>query len=146
MPSLSVPHHLPELPKFMSITSVILSCHLIIWCPLFLLPSIFPSIRDFSNELAVRIRWPKCWSFSFSISHSNEYSELVSLKIDCFDLLAVQWTPIYCKVKLDKSNKFIKTYFRSLRRVEYIYFQEIQLQQNSSNISVHSVLLWVLRE
>ena len=49
---------------------------------------------------------------------------------DWFHLLAVQWTPIYCKVKLDKSNKFIKTYFRSLRRVEYIYFQEIQLQQN----------------
>ena len=79
-PGLPVPHHLPELPKFMSITSVILSRHLIIWCPLLLLPSNFPSIRDFSNELAVHIRKPKCWSFSFSIGPSNEYSGLISLK------------------------------------------------------------------
>ena len=60
--------------------------------PLLLLPSIFPGIRDFSNESAVRIRWPKYWSFSFSISCSNEYSGLISFKIDCFDLLAVQGT------------------------------------------------------
>ena len=69
-------------------------CHPAIspWCPLLLLPSIFPSIRDFSSESAVRIRWPKCWSFSFSISSSNKYSQLISLKIDKFDLLAVQGT------------------------------------------------------
>ena len=64
--------------------------HLILCCPLLLLPSIFPSIEDFSNESAVRIKWPKYWSFSFSISASNEYSGLISLKIDWFDLLAVQ--------------------------------------------------------
>ena len=67
--------------------STISSCH-----PLLLLPSIFPSIRVFSNELAFPIRWLKYWSFSFSISHSNEYSELISFRIDCFDLLEVQGT------------------------------------------------------
>ena len=68
------------------------SSHLILWCPLFLLLSIFPSIRDFSNEWSVRIRWPKYWSFSFSISPSSEYSGLISLKIDRFGLLVVQGT------------------------------------------------------
>ena len=67
-----------------------LSNHLILCYPLFLLPSIFPSIRVFSNELALLIRWPKCWSFNFSISPSNEYSGLISFRIDWFDLLAVQ--------------------------------------------------------
>jgi len=67
-----------------------LSNHLILCYPLFLLPSIFPSIRVFSNELALLIRWPKCWSFSFSISPSNEYSGLISFRTDWFDLLAVQ--------------------------------------------------------
>ena len=82
-----------SLPKFMSITSVMPSSHLImLWCPLLLLPSIFPSIGDFSNELSVCIRWPKYWNFSFSISPSNEYSGLISLKIDWFDLLAVPGT------------------------------------------------------
>ena len=61
-----------SLPKFMSIAMVMLSSHLILWCLLFLLPSILPSIRDFSNESAVRIRWPKYWSFSFSISPSKK--------------------------------------------------------------------------
>ena len=81
-----------SLPKFMSVAPVMPSSHLILWCPLLLLPSIFSSIRDFSNESAVCIRWPKYWSFSFSINPSNEYSGLISLKIDWFDLLAVQGT------------------------------------------------------
>ena len=76
----------------MSIKSVMLSSHLILCCPLHLLPSIFPSIRVFSNESALRMRWPKCWSFSFSISPSNEYSGLISFRIDWLDLLAVQGT------------------------------------------------------
>ena len=76
-----------SLPKFMSIASVMPSSHLILWHRLLLLPSIFPSIRDFSNELDVRIIWPKYWSFSFSISPSNKYSGVMSLKIDWFDLL-----------------------------------------------------------
>ena len=79
-----------SLLKLMSIESVIPSNHLILYRPLLLLPSIFPSIRVFSSESAVFIRWPKCWSFSFSISPSKEYSGLVSLRIDWFDLLAFQ--------------------------------------------------------
>ena len=66
--------------------------HLILYRPLFLLPSVFPSIRAISKELAVHIRWPKYWSFSFSISPSSEYSGLISFRIDWFDLLAVQGT------------------------------------------------------
>ena len=76
----------------MSIESVMPSNHLILCHPLLLLPSIFPSIRVFSNESAHHIRWPKYWSFSFSISPSNEYSGLISFGVDWFDLLAVQGT------------------------------------------------------
>ena len=79
--------------KLMSIKSVMPSNHLILCCPLLLLPSIFPRIRVFSSESVHRIRWPKCWSFSFSISPSNEYSRLISSRMDQLDLLAVQGTP-----------------------------------------------------
>ena len=78
--------------KLMPIKSVMPSNHLILCCLLLLLPSIFPSIRVFSNESVLCIRWPKYWSFSFSISPSNEYSGLISFRIDWFDLLAVQGT------------------------------------------------------
>ena len=81
-----------SLLKLMSIESVIPSNHLVLWHPLLLLPSIFGSIRVFSSESALRIRWPKCWSVSFSISLSNEYSGLISFRIDWFDFLAVQET------------------------------------------------------
>ena len=78
--------------KFMSIELVMQSNHFIFCCPLFLLPSIFPSTRVFSNESTLRIGWPKYWSFSCSISPSSEYSGLISFRIDWFDLLAVQGT------------------------------------------------------
>ena len=81
-----------SLLKLMSFEVEKLSNHLILCQLLLFLPSIFPSIRGFSNELALCIRWPKYWSFSFSISPSNEYSELISFSIDWFDLLAVQGT------------------------------------------------------
>ena len=81
-----------SLLKLMSIQSVTPTNHLILCCPLLLLPSIFPSIRVFSNELALYIRWPKYWSFSFSISPSSECSGLISFRMDCFDLLTVQGT------------------------------------------------------
>ena len=81
-----------SLLKLMSIVLVMPSNHLILCRPLLLPPSIFPSIRGFSNESVLHIRWPKHWSFSFSISPSNEYSELISFKIDWLDLLAVQET------------------------------------------------------
>ena len=81
-----------SLLKLMSIESVMPSNYLILCCPLLLLPSIFPSIRVFSNESVLDIRWPKYWSFCFSISPSNEYSGLISFRIDWLDLLAVQGT------------------------------------------------------
>jgi len=89
-PDFLVLHHL--LLKLMSIVSVMPSNHLILCRPLLLLLSIFPSIRFFSNRSVLHIRWPKYWSFSFSISPSNEYSRLISFRIDWFDLLAVQGT------------------------------------------------------
>ena len=79
-------------PKPMSIESVMPSNHLILCRPLLLLPSIFPSIRIFSNESALHIRWPKYWSFTFNISLSNEYPGLISFKMNWLDLLAVQRT------------------------------------------------------
>ena len=78
--------------KLMSIKSVIPSNHLILYCPLLLLPLILPSIRVFSNESVFLIRWPKYWSFSFNISPSNEHSGLISFTMDWLDLLAVQGT------------------------------------------------------
>ena len=85
-----------NLLKLMSIEWVMLSNHLILCCPLFLLPSIFPSIRVFPNESGFQIKWPKYWNFGFSISLSNEYSGLASFRIDWFDLLAVQKTLLKC--------------------------------------------------
>ena len=78
--------------SLLSIESVMPSNHLILCCPFLLLPSIFPSIRVFSNESVLCIRWPKYWSFSFNISPSNEYSGLISFRMDWFDLPAVQGT------------------------------------------------------
>ena len=92
-PGLSVHHQLPEFTQIVSIESVMPSNHLIL-CHSLLLPSIFPSFRVFSNEsaLPISIRWPKYWSFSFNISPSNEYSGLISFRMDWLDLLAVQGT------------------------------------------------------
>ena len=79
-----------SLLRLMSVESVMPSNHLILCRPLFLLPSVFPSIRVFSNESVLHIKWPKYWSFSFSISPSSEYSGLISFRMDWLDLLAVQ--------------------------------------------------------
>ena len=86
MPDLPALHHLPEFAQIyvQCISDAIQPC-----CPLLLLPLIFPSIRVFSNESGLHIRWPKYWSFCFSINLSNEYSGLISFRSDCFDLLAV---------------------------------------------------------
>ena len=81
-----------SLLKVMSIELLMASNHLILCCPLLFLPSVFPSIRVFTNELALHIRWPEYWKFSFSICPSNEHSGLISFGIDWFDLLAVQMT------------------------------------------------------
>ena len=89
-PGFLVHHQLQSLLKLMSIESVMPSNHLILSCPLLLLSSVFPSIRVFSNELVLCIRWPKYWSFSFRISPSDEYSGLISFRMDWLDLLTVQ--------------------------------------------------------
>ena len=92
MPGLSVHHQLPELSKIMSVKLVMPSSHLILCRPFLLLPPIPPSIRVFSNESTIRMRWPKYWSFSFIISPSKEIPGLISCRMDWLDLLAVQGT------------------------------------------------------
>ena len=92
--------------KLMSIELVMPSNHFILCHPLWLLPSVFPSIRVFSNEWALPIRWPKYWSFSFSISPFNEYSGLISFKMDWFDLLAVQGTLKYLSNSTVQKHRF----------------------------------------
>ena len=92
MLGLPVHHQLLQSTKPMSIESVMPFNHLILCCPLLLLPSIFPRIRVFSNESALPIRWPKYWSFGFNISPSNEHPGLISFRMDSLDLLAVQGT------------------------------------------------------
>ena len=92
MPGLPVHHNSWSLLRLMSIESVMPSNHLLLCCPLLLPPSVFPSIRVFSNESVLFIKWPKYWSFSFSISPSNEYSGLISFRVDWLDLLVVQGT------------------------------------------------------
>ena len=90
LPDFPVLHYLPDFPQTPSVESVMPSNHLILCHLLLLLPSIFPSIRVFSSESVLQIRWPEYWSFSFSISPSNEYSGLISFRMDWLDLLAVQ--------------------------------------------------------
>ena len=96
-PGFPVFHYLPEFLKFMSTESVMPSYHLILCRPLLLLPSIFPSIRVFSNESVLCTRWPKYWSFSFSISPSNEYSGLIALRI------GLVWSPCSPRDSLESS-------------------------------------------
>ena len=91
-PAFPVPHRSRSLPKLISIDSVMPSIHLILCCPRLLLPSIFPSIRVFSNESVLCIRWSNYWNFSFNISPSNEQSGLISFRMEWLDLLAVQGT------------------------------------------------------
>ena len=92
IPGLPVHHQLPESTQTHVLESVMPSNHLILYHPLLLLPSIFPSIRVFSNDSALCIRWPEYWSFSFNISPSNEHSGLIFFRMDWLDLLAVQGT------------------------------------------------------
>ena len=95
-----------SLRKLTSIELVMPSNHLILCHTLLFMPSSFPSIRVFSNELALCIRWPKYWSFSFSISPSNEYSGLISFRIDCFDLFAIQRSQVFSNTIVQKYQFF----------------------------------------
>ena len=108
-----------SLLKFMSVESVMLSNHLILCCLLLLLPSIFPNFRVFSDELALYTRWPKYWSFSFSISPFNEHSGLISIRIDWFDLLAVQLSSLFD----DKCLCWILKSFslRTILKIAFVY-------------------------
>jgi len=104
---LPVHHQLLKLAQIMSIKLAMSSNHLILSCPLLLPPSVFPSIRLFSNESLLYIRWPKYWSFSFSISPSNEYLGLISFRVDWFDLLVVQGThKIFSNTTVQKHQFF----------------------------------------
>ena len=96
-----------SLLRLVSIESVMPSSHLVVCCPLLLLPSIFLSIRVFSNESVLHVKWPKYWSFGFSISPSNEYSGLISIRVDWLDLLAVQGTlkSLLKKLSREKETK-----------------------------------------
>ena len=109
-----------SLPKLMSIESVMPSNHLILCHPLLLLPSIFPSIRVFSSESTLCIRWPKYWSFSFSISPSNEHPGLISFRMDCLDLLAVQGT-LKSLFQYHSSKVFIYIYIFFLFNNLFLY-------------------------
>ena len=111
-----------SLPKLMSIELVMPSNHLILFCPLLLPPSIFPSTRVFSNESALRIRWPKYWSFSFNISPSNEHPGLISFRMGWLDLLAVQ---SYYSINIFKIHKYIwkKNYVNLLSQNRTEFFQ-----------------------
>ena len=131
-----------SLPKFMPIELMMPSNHLILCCPFPLLPLIFPSIRVFSNESALCIRWPKYWSFSFSISHCKEYSGLTSFEIDWFDLLAFQGT--LKSLLQDHSSKssilwrsafFIPPYFILMGQLSlYMHFISLLTPPLDSNI------------
>ena len=101
-----------SLLKLMLIRLVMTSNHLILYHPLLFLPSIFPSIRVFSNESVLNIRWPKYWSFSFSISLPNEHLGLIFFRMDCLDLLAVQGTPrIFSNTTVQKDQFFWRSAF-----------------------------------
>ena len=116
-------------PKPMFIESVMQSNHLILCCPLLLLPSIFPRIRVFSNESVLCIRWPKYWSFSFSISPSNKHSGLVSFRMDWLDLLAIQRT-LKSLLQHESSKASIRVVFieNSLKLI-------IHVNSNSPNLA-----------
>ena len=106
-PGLSVYHRLPELTQFMSVQLVMPSNHLILCHPLLLLPSIFPSIKVFSNESVLCIRWPKYWSFRFNISPSNEHSGLISFRMDWLDsLLSKELSRVFSNTTVQKHQFF----------------------------------------
>ncbi|CAI9170726.1 unnamed protein product [Rangifer tarandus platyrhynchus] len=110
-PGFPVLHHAWSLLKLMSIESVMPSNHRFLCHPLLLLPSVFPSIKVFSNEPALHIRWLKYWRFSFSISTSNEYSQLISFRIDWFHLLVVQGTLVFSSITVQKHLFFGNSVF-----------------------------------
>ena len=133
MPGFPVHHQSRSLLKLMSVESVIPPNHPVLGCPFLLRPSIFPSIRVFSSELALQIRWPKYWRFSFSTGPSNEYSGLISFRINWFDLLAVQGThkslleQCYSKASILQRSAFFMVQFSQLCLLENHSFDYMKL-------------------
>ena len=141
---LPCPSQLLELTQLMSFESVVPSNHLILCRSLLLLPSIFPSIRVFSNESAVRIRWPKYGSFSFSISPSNEYSGLISFRMDWFDLLAVQGT-LKSLLQHHGTNTFIlqhSAFF--IVQLSHPYMTTGKITALTIKMLYHSYIMWAI--
>ena len=137
----SILHNLLEFAQLMSIESVMLSNHLILCCP-FLLPSVFPNIRVFSNESAVDVRWPEHWSSSFSISPSNECSELILFGIDWFDLLAVQGTLKSLLWRHRSKASVLRCSAFFIATVVYPYVSVIQFQHFVSILCRHCFILF----
>ena len=151
MPGFPIHHQLLELTlKLMSIESMTPSSHLILCHPLLLLPSIFPSIRVFSSESALRIRWPKYWSFNFRISPSNECSGLISFRIDRFDFLVVQVT-LKSLLQHHKSNSNLKEKFKEEtkgKKRNYLHphgLYEADLESHDSKTPLLSLLVFLFQ-
>ena len=126
-----------SLLKLISIQLMMPSSHLIFCHPLLLRPSVFPSIRVFSNESVLRIRWPKYWRFSFSVSPSNEYSGLISLMIDWFDLLAIQGT---LKSLLQHHSSKVSILRHS--ELEHVCFQTSHMISIKNTFYGNRICLW----
>ena len=135
--SLSITHS-RSLLKLMPFKSVMPSSHLILCCPLLLLPPIPPSIRVFSNESTLRMRWPKYWSFSFSISPSNEHPGLISFRMDWLDLLAVQRTLKSLQHHSSKASIFRHSAFLSVQ-LSHPYMTTSLQHSNSQSPNLYSI-------
>ena len=139
----------------MSIESMMPSNHLILCYPLLLLPSIFPSIRGFSNELAIRTRWPKYWSFSLNISPSNEHSGLISFRMDWLDLLAVQGTlksllqhqfkSINSSASIKTKEDFLKAYINIPRKLRNYHIHSTRAEFFGKRIKNKKMLLELIK-
>ena len=151
----------PSLPKFMFVVSVKPSSLLILWRPLLLLPSIFPSIRDFSIESSIYIKWQKYWSFRFSISPSSEYLGLISLKIDWFDILAAQgtfrsllqhhslkasilWLSAFFMIQLSQLHVTIRTFYMKIYFGRVSYEVWVSWTQGSYSRILYSPILFIV--
>ena len=150
-----------SLPKFMFVVLVKPSSLLILWRPLLLLPSIFPSIRDFSSESSIYIRWQKYWSFRFSISPSSEYLGLISLKIDWFDILAAQgtfrsllqhhslkasilWRSAFFMIQLSQLHVTIRTFYMKIYFGRVSYEVWVSWTQGSYSRILYSPILFIV--
>ena len=138
-PRLPCPSLFPSFLKLMSIESIIASNHLILCCPFLLMPSIFPSIGVFSSELYLCPRWPKDWSFSFSIGHSKEYSGLISFRIDWLDFLAV-------KVNLKSSLQHHSSKVLIFRHSAFLMVQLSHLYITTGKIITLTIGTFVIKE